>query len=170
MKILLAALLCSVGLPPAVHADGPKGVVGEVVGISDGDTLTLLVNQVPQRIRLAMVDAPESKQPFGQVAKKNLAHHAFRKVARANCQQKPDHYGRNVCEVFIGDLSLNQLQVRDGMAWVYREYVPPSAMAMLLSLETEARYARKGLWQGNQPVAPWEFRKQRRDSVKQESQ
>ena len=36
---------------------------GEVVGITDGDTLTLLVDRTQHKIRLAQIDTPERAQP-----------------------------------------------------------------------------------------------------------
>ena len=44
---------------------------GRVVGVSDGDTITILDNTNTQfKIRLSGIDAPEKKQPFGQVSVK----------------------------------------------------------------------------------------------------
>lgn len=169
VKLRWAALLCSAALiAPALGAEGTT-LTGEVVGIADGDTLTILVDQVPHRIRLAMIDAPESGQAFGRVSRYNLSHHAFRKLAHAHCHPQEDRYGRKICEVHVGAVNLNEQQIRDGMAWVYREYVPPSSMEALVAQEAQAREARRGLWQGSQPIAPWEFRKQRRESAKREA-
>jgi endonuclease YncB( thermonuclease family) len=36
-----------------------------VIGISDGDTLTVMSNGHPLKVRLANIDAPEKRQPFG---------------------------------------------------------------------------------------------------------
>lgn len=47
----LAALLAFAGL---AHAD----LVGPVVAIQDGDTIDVLVNRQPVRVRLAQIDAP----------------------------------------------------------------------------------------------------------------
>ena len=41
---------------------------GKVVGVADGDTITVLHGRRPAKIRLHGVDCPEKKQPFGQKA------------------------------------------------------------------------------------------------------
>src|SRR5687768_12800313 len=72
-------------------------LVGKVVAIQDGDTLTLLDPESRQhRIRLSGVDAPEKGQPFGQVSKEHLSILCFGKLVSARCP-KIDHYGREVC-------------------------------------------------------------------------
>ena len=70
VKIILlgAAILLSV----IASADG--SIAGHVVGVADGDTLTVLDDTNQQhKIRLAGIDAPEKAQPFGQAGKKRLA-------------------------------------------------------------------------------------------------
>ena len=42
---------------------------GRVVGISDGDTITVLSKGKPVRIRLHGIDCPEKRQAFGKRAK-----------------------------------------------------------------------------------------------------
>jgi endonuclease YncB( thermonuclease family) len=52
---------------------------GKVIGVSDGDTITLLdSNRQQHRIRLAGIDAPEKAQPFGQRSKQALIRAGFR--------------------------------------------------------------------------------------------
>lgn len=59
--ILLAAVLCLLA-----EATAAKEIVGRMVGINDGDTLTLLTERHAEvRIRLAEIDTPERRQPYG---------------------------------------------------------------------------------------------------------
>lgn len=75
--------------------------VGTVVGIADGDTLTLLDGgKTTHRIRIDGIDAPERTQPYGQRARKSLADLAHGRSARAECP-KSDRYGRAVCRVLV---------------------------------------------------------------------
>lgn len=134
---------------------------GKVVGISDGDTLTLLVpdgasfKQV--KVRLAEIDTPESAQPYGQKAKQALSELAFNKQARVVVQDI-DRYGRTVGRVYVGNLDVNAELVKSGSAWVYRQYAKDKS---LFVLETQARVVKRGLWNlpEAQQVPPWDWRK-----------
>lgn len=134
---------------------------GKVVGISDGDTLTLLVpdgasfKQV--KVRLGEIDTPESKQPYGQRAKQALSDLAYNQQARVVVQDT-DRYGRTVGRVYVGSLDVNAEMIRQGAAWAYRQYLKDQS---LLKLEADAKAAKRGLW--GLPEAercpPWDWRK-----------
>ena len=67
----LAALLLVLFVHALVHtATAAAEITGRVVGIADGDTLTVLDQARQQiRIRLAEIDTPDSHQPYGSRAK-----------------------------------------------------------------------------------------------------
>ena len=112
--VLLSLLLFAV--LPALALD----YTGRVVGISDGDTLTLLTPEKQQiRVRLGEIDTPESRQPYGTRARQALSDLAFGKEARVVVQDT-DRYGRTVGRVYVGDLDVNADMVKQGAAWVYR--------------------------------------------------
>ena len=55
-----------------VLAEPPQVIdefTGKVVGVTDSDTITVLVNKATIIIRLAGIDAPESTQSFGKKSK-----------------------------------------------------------------------------------------------------
>ena len=84
-------------------------LVGRVIGVADGDTITVLgSNRVQHRIRLAGIDAPEKSQAYGQVSK--LEYH------------KTDRYGRTVGTVLVNGRDVNLEQIRAGLAWHYKQY------------------------------------------------
>ena len=140
----------------AVQADTLEG---KVVKIADGDTLTLLTSSNEQvKIRLAGIDTPERKQPFGNRAKQALANLAFQKQALIEVEAK-DRYGRTVGVVFVDGLNVNAELVKQGMAWVYRKYTDDKR---LYTLESEAKQAKRGLWIDKNPIPPWELRRGRR--------
>lgn len=133
-----------------------------VVGVHDGDTLTCLTAAKQQlKIRLAEIDTPESKQPYGNRAQQSLAGMVFGKDVRLEVQDT-DRYGRKVARVYTGSTDVNAEQVRLGSAWVYRQYLKDRS---LLSLEDEARQAKRGLWAlpESERQPPWEWRRAARD-------
>lgn len=145
---LAAALLLA--LPLAAGAFEAK-----VVGIADGDTMTVLRGREQIRVRLARIDAPEKKQAFGERARQSLPALCFGRIAEVTPEKK-DRYGRTVARVSCQGQDVDQHQVQTGMAWVYRQFSKDGA---LLALESQARAGRRGLWAKKEPVPPWEWRR-----------
>jgi endonuclease YncB( thermonuclease family) len=97
-------------------------ITGRVVGVSDGDTITLLdQNKQQHKIRLSGIDAPEKAQPFGQKSKSNLSALVFDQQVTAECG-KADRYQRLLCKIMINGVDANLEQVKAGMAWHYKQY------------------------------------------------
>jgi endonuclease YncB( thermonuclease family) len=136
-----------------------RELAGRVVSIQDGDTLTVLVSRRQIKVRLADIDAPERKQPFGTRSRQSLADLCAGKDARI-AEQGRDRYGRTLGRVTCASVDANAEQVRRGMAWVYERYAPKGSP--LYVVQTEARAARRGLWQDARPVPPWEWRRAKR--------
>lgn len=151
----LVILLLSV---PASSAE----LLGRVVGIADGDTLTLLdASRQQHKIRLAAIDAPEAHQAFGQKSKTNLSAMAFNQEAQADCK-KIDKYQRLVCKVMVNGIDLGLEQVKAGMAWHYKQYAREQSSQDREDYEIaefNAKIRRLGLWNDKNPVPPWEWRK-----------
>ena len=127
-----------------------------VVGIADGDTLTVLCNGNEQvKIRLAEIDAPEKKQPFGNRSRQSLSDMCFKKQAEIKPQTK-DRYGRTVAGVICDGADANVEQVKRGMAWVYDKYVRDRS---LYAIQDKARASKVGLWADDNPVKPWAYRR-----------
>src|SRR5215510_9937312 len=129
---------------------------GKVVRVSDGDTLTVLVDRKQISVRLLEIDAPEKKQAFGQRSRESLAQMCAAQVATVNASSR-DKYGRVLGRVQCQGLDANAEQVRRGMAWVFDRYVTDRS---LYALQNEARAAHVGLWADKHPTAPWDWRKQ----------
>lgn len=135
-------------------------ITGKVVGISDGDTLTILGNsKQTYKIRLAQIDAPEKKQDFGMTSKSSLSDICFGKEAKAEVETI-DRYKRYVAVVTCNGIEANLLQVKNGMAWVYTQYAKDKKY---FDAEHIARVSKVGLWEQNSPIPPWEFRKLKKD-------
>lgn len=138
---------------------------GRIVGVSDGDTVTLLdATNTQHKIRLAGIDAPEKAQPFGNRSKQSLSDFAINRHATVETT-KQDRYGRNVGKVRVDGQDINLLQVERGMAWFYRQYQDeqsPEDRLRYAEAEERAKTGKQGLWVDPAPVAPWEHRRQRR--------
>jgi endonuclease YncB( thermonuclease family) len=131
-------------------------LVGRVVRVADGDTLTLLIDRKQIKVRLTEIDAPESKQAFGQRSRQSLGDMCAGQDAVVQAAGR-DKYGRVLGRVACRGVDANAEQVRRGMAWVFDRYVTDRS---LYALQNEARAAQVGLWAGKSPTAPWTWRAQ----------
>ena len=131
---------------------------GKVIGITDGDTLKVLTDQKRQvKIRLAEIDTPEKKQPWGNRAKQALSDLTFGKRVSVH-PVTTDRYGRTVAHIYVDGKNVNREMVKGGNAWVYRKYLRDES---LLAVEAAAKSAKLGLWglPESQRTAPWEWRR-----------
>jgi endonuclease YncB( thermonuclease family) len=109
-----------------------------------------------ERIRLHGIDAPEKGQAFGKRSKRAASELSFGKDVTV-LEHGRDKYGRTLGEVILpDDRSLNQEMVRSGHAWRYRKY---SSDRALDRLESNARQSNRGLWQDDDAVPPWKYRR-----------
>ena len=134
---------------------------GEVISVKDGDTLILKDKRDKlYKVRLEDIDAPEIGQPFGRPAKRLLEDLALEKIVRVNYTQV-DKYDRLIGEVFLPDgKMLNEEALKAGLAWHYRVKNPHSTF--LEKMEYKAWKKHLGLWVQENPIPPWEFRRESR--------
>jgi endonuclease YncB( thermonuclease family) len=144
--LLLTANLCA------------EEITGKVIGITDGDTLTVFVGTTPTKVRLAEIDTPEIGQQFGNRAKQGLSNLVFGKTIRVVVTDR-DRYGREVGRLYLGELDVNKEMVRQGLAWAYLQYQTDTTFS---ALEAEARDASIGLWSlpEDQRRPPWTWRRE----------
>ena len=161
MRARLLLLLLVLAAPAAWGAS----LQGRVVKVSDGDTLTLLVERKQIKVRLTEIDAPENKQAFGERSRKSLGEMCAGQQATVHysARSKYDKYGRIVGRVECRGLDANAEQVRRGMAWVYDRYVNDRS---LYALQNDARATHLGLWADKTPTAPWVWRSQKKAAAK----
>lgn len=152
-SILIIFLTCAVSASRAYEA--------RVVGVSDGDTVTVLdANKVQHKIRLAGIDAPEKAQDFSNRAKEHLSDLVFGKTVSIP-DGKFDKYGRTVSRIIVNGTDAGLEQVKAGMAWHYKKYEveqTPADRANYSAAELKARAAKLGLWAQGTPVRPQDFR------------
>ena len=152
--LTLPAIVLVTGL---VFAAPPKVVEefsGKVIGVTDGDTIKVLVNKESVTVRLEGIDAPESGQSYGKKSKEALAEMVAGKTVTVK-KTGTDKYKRTLGIVIVGDADANAKMVEDGWAWHFKKYNDEERLA---KLEDAARKAKRGLWADEKPLAPWEYR------------
>jgi len=150
-SLLLASLLAAAG------AAGAETLEGKVVSVQDGDSLTIAgADAKRRRVRLAEIDAPERRQPFGNESRKSLAAICLHKPATVEVVAT-DVHKRAVGKARCADVDASAEQVRRGMAWVTARNTLPNSP--LPEMEANARLRGLGLWAGDKPEPPWEWRK-----------
>lgn len=168
MRLIISTLaICLLLASGAVRSEILEG---KVVGVADGDTITVLdSDKIQHKIRLSGIDAPERGQPYGNVSKQHLADLVFGKTVTVETTKK-DRYGRSVGKVSVQPtdcptcgrtLDANLAQITVGLAWWYRQYAKeqsPEDRGRYEFAEKEARAKRAGLWKDAKPVPPWEWR------------
>ncbi|HBE3087910.1 thermonuclease family protein [Escherichia coli] len=152
MKCFLYAFSLVVILPPTLFA---AQIQGKVIRVLDGDTVDVLQERQPVRVRLLNIDAPEKKQPFGRWSTNQLkALLAGQSVTVSYTQT--DRYGRILGRVITANgTEANRQQVLKGAAWVYDRYNTDNSLP---ALQRQAQTQKRGLWADPNPVPPWEWR------------
>jgi endonuclease YncB( thermonuclease family) len=160
--IFVTLLFCGLlfAAPPKVVEE----FSGKVVSVTDGDTITVLVNKQSIKVRLEGIDAPESRQSFGTKAKQALSEMVFGKQVTIK-KTGEDRYGRTLGVVVVGDVDANAKMIQDGWAWHFKKYNDEERLA---KLEVEARGAKRGLWAETTPLAPWDYRARQKKPEKED--
>lgn len=167
MRILLSVILFLFTAFQSANAGGIPGALagilstlnqeiqGKVIRVLDGDTIEVLQDKKPVRVRLANIDAPEKKQAFGRWSTNQLkALLAGQSVTVSYTQT--DRYGRIVGRVFTTNgTEASRFMVQSGAAWVYGRYNTDKSLP---ALQREAQEQKRGLWTDSNPVPPWEWR------------
>jgi len=142
----------------AVNA-GAATIFGRVIEVNDGDVITVFNLNRPVRIKLLAVDAPESDQVFGDVAKKHLGELVYDKTVLVEYWGiAPD--GSLVGRVTLNGADIGAQMIRDGAAWFdasNQDRLSAADREVYQQSEQAARSEKRGLWQTENPIAPWEF-------------
>lgn len=154
LKRLFFTLILVLSLPVLVWSQHNTWT-GQVVGVSDGDTITVMHHDKGERIRLYGIDCPEKKQPFGKRAKQFTSNMVFGKIVEVS-PGTTDRYGRTIAWVYVNGNCLNEELLKAGLAWHYKRY---SSEKRLADLESEAKQGKVGSWSHPKPIAPWDFRR-----------
>ena len=132
----------------------PQTLHGEVLWVADGDTFTMEEANTRYKIRLRCIDTPEKDQPYGEEAKAALSQKVDSKVVEVDYTDY-DRYDRVLGFVYTNE-EVNLEMVRNGHAWVYRY---DCSQCEYYDAERYARDHHLGLWNTQNPVPPWQWRK-----------
>ncbi len=162
LALFAAATMLSVLFAAQVHAEI---LTGRVVGVADGDTVTVLdASRQQHKIRLLGIDAPEKKMPYGNQSKQSLSDLVFDREVQVEYNKK-DRYGRTLGKIIVGGVDANLEQIKAGMGWHYKQYQKDQSVedrASYAQAEEEARTSKRGLWKDTDPMPPWDWRKQQK--------
>ena len=133
--------------------------LAKVIKVVDGDTIRVKSENKHIKIRLSYIDAPELKQIYGIRSKNFLSDLILDKEVEVNTSKK-DRYNRHLGEIYIHNQNesvfVNAKMIKSGNAWIYKSY---RNNTYLNNLENYARINKKGLWNENNILEPWEYRR-----------
>lgn len=162
-QLLLSA--CVMAIPLLSGSAFGAEIEGRVVGVADGDTITVLDSKNERfKIRLTGIDAPEKKQAFGSRSREHLGKMLYGKVVVVDWKKR-DRYQRILGKVLVNGTDANLEQIRSGLAWHYKKYKfeqSQSDRSLYSDAEKQAQIERRGLWGDKAPIAPWDFRHDRK--------
>ena len=141
-------------------------IYGKVVKVVDGDTIHLqTIDEEKIKVRLLGIDAPEIDQSFGNQSKSVLKKLIHKKEVHI-LSKKKDRYKRILGKILLDGNDINLLMIRKGYAWHYKRYKSDQFrqdIKIYAATEKSARYSGVGLWGELNTIAPWEWRKQKRE-------
>ena len=157
MKIhQLLVFFIMTSLSTDIFSDEYEAIVLKVI---DGDTIYIKSDNGRKKVRLRYIDAPEIKQPYGDMARIFLVNELDDKRITVNSDYK-DRYGRDIGDIYVYNkneaIYINAKLIKSGNAWVYKTY---RENTYLMNLENIAKDNKLGLWKDKSPIKPWEFRK-----------
>ena len=141
-------------IPP----DAPRQVA-KVLQVVDGDTIRVFMNRQVFTVRYLGIDTPETKKgtkpahPWGPAATRRNRELVGGKTVLLVADPYADdidRYGRLLRYVLAGNVFVEKVLVKEGLAWVYPAY--NSCQDDLLTLEREAKLARRGVWSRATPT------------------
>ena len=133
-----------------------KTFTATVIHVWDGDSLVISTSSGPRQVRIFGIDAPEKGQSFGKQAHQYLQKLIINQDVLIETLDQ-DAYKRAVARITLRENDIATMMIKAGYAWAYRRYNQDPTQ---LDLEQKARKEKRGLWQQNEPVAPWIWRKQ----------
>lgn len=156
----LAALICFSAVAAAATLQA------KVVDVPTGNTLVVSNTNRPVRIRLKSIVPPEAGQLFSEAARDHLKALVLDQTVLVDYSHLTDRYLE--ARVFLNGIDIGSQMLRDGVAWYDHttDYeLTESDRDLYAQCEQAARAEKRGLWQDESPVAPWEYRRQQQAKI-----
>lgn len=133
----------------------------KVTKVGDGDTITVQDIQTYEKfkVRLYGIDAPESDQSFGTQSKQFLSDQILNREVILDIKNT-DRYKRKVAVIYLNDVNVNELMVKEGWAWWYQAYAKKDLVYK--ELQDQAQAKKRGMWSKKGNTPPWEYRKSKK--------
>lgn len=155
--IIAATLICTSVVARAVTLQA------KVIEVQAGNILVVSNINRSVRVRLKSVVPPEAGQPFSDMARDHLKALVFDKTVTVEYTHLADGYLE--AKVLLNGIDIGSQMLRDGVAWYDHatDYeLGDSDRDLYAQCEQAARAEKRGLWQDESPVAPWEYRRVQR--------
>jgi len=136
----------------------------ELVRIFDGDSAIVRYEGETLHVRIVGIDAPEKGQPHANESRDQFVALLRTPAVRIEILKR-DVFRRWLVRVEVNGEDLGEKMLRQGNAWFFRRYqsdLSPDMRRRYDRAEREAQAKKLGLWQENDPVAPWDFRARKR--------
>lgn len=159
--LFIFRMLFLLALPLAVFSSGSAASLeGKVMDVADGENISVLSQGHLVKVQLIAVTAPEKNQSYAGIARQHLADLILNKYVVVRYSALRDGY--IVGQVLLESMDVGAQMLRDGVGWYNK-----SDETLLGELERQiyqgsqeaARNERRGLWQEDSPVSPWDYRK-----------
>ena len=144
-----------------------KGSAIELERVVDGDTIVFNKSGKSEKMRLLLIDTPESNttktgsaQPFGIEAKEFLTDYLVGKdltIAYEPTQDQEDQYGRTLAYLFADGKLVQQELVLEGLARVGYEKGQEHYLTDLKEAEESAKANKKNIWSIEDYVGKYGF-------------
>lgn len=164
-RLYICSLTAALAVAAATHAaDRPIPLIdGHVVSVISGDMLNVKLTSGIEQVALQGVDAPEQDQPGGDESTAALVKLVDGRDVQLAIVDQKSRQNVSIAVVYLGDIEINEVMVRQGNAWADREHMRRKDDAILCIYEEEARAVKRGFWAYSvvERIPPWEWRHRR---------
>ena len=137
----------------------------QVVSVHDGGSITVLIDNRQEKVRLIGIDAPKLDQvPWGVQARDALRGLVDGKTVRLETDITiRDQYKRLLAYIYVGEMLVNLEMIRQGQAVISTMAPNVAHVEEYRKAQSQAREAGRGVWDQEKPldVAPDCYRKQK---------